>query len=175
MLLASKSEKEQIKRNKIISQHTFFLMEASVERHYHVINEALMKPILQLKTVLTKRNEKSLHVWRRQTHVHVVILQVVAAVIAGLLLGVREHSEGLAHLLKLLLFLFLHFSTRSAMSVCERYKRDCVTESGRKKTLGLSYTLVLIVPREQTSGEFEKTQILSMKYVPGWCIRARLR
>lgn len=114
-----------------------------------------MKPILQNKTVLTKRNEKSLNVWRRQTHVHVVILQVVAAVIAGLLLGVREHSEGLAHLLKLLLFLFLHFSTRSAMSVCERYKRDYATESGRKKTLGLSYTLVApLLPTEQTSGEF---------------------
>ena len=47
-----------------------------------------------------------------------VVVQVVAIVIATLFLGVRQHGEGLAHLLELLLLLLLHLRRGSAVAVC---------------------------------------------------------
>lgn len=51
------------------------------------------------------------------SHVHAVVLQVLAAVVARLLFWVREHAEGLAHLLELLLLFLLHLGTSCAVSV----------------------------------------------------------
>lgn len=51
------------------------------------------------------------------SHVHAVILQILAAVVARLLLWVRKHAESLAHLLKLLLLLLLHLRTSTAVTV----------------------------------------------------------
>ena len=47
-----------------------------------------------------------------------VVVQVVAAVVSTFLLGVRQHGEGLAHLLELLLLLLLHLRSGGAVAVC---------------------------------------------------------
>ena len=49
-----------------------------------------------------------------------LIFQVVSTIVAHLLLWVREHSEGLAHLLEFLFLLLLHLWSCRTVAVCKK-------------------------------------------------------